>query len=159
MSPGMHNAFYQVSLFLHILLLGFQLWLWKAKKDLGSDLSSGNDGKSPVRRWNLIWTFGHQFLSSKLNIRLKYDLSRAREICRGTNDYLRILSVADFSTLKYSWEMREPPFGETHFLAVELWLAVQVAQSTVPGVGFWCFRSKRAGFRGFESPTFPGVLL
>ena len=36
--------------------------------------------KSPVQeRWNLIWTFGQQFLSSTLNIVLKHDLSRPGE--------------------------------------------------------------------------------
>ena len=38
-SPGRENMMSSIRtpLSLHILLLGFQLWLWKAKKDLGSE--------------------------------------------------------------------------------------------------------------------------
>ena len=45
-------------------------------------------------------------------------LSRAGETCLSPNNLLRIFSVADFHTWKYSWEMRETPFGETNFVAV-----------------------------------------
>ena len=78
-------------------------------------------------------------------------LCRAGEICLCTNDSVRIFSVADFGTLKYSWEMRETPFGETSFVAVGLWLAVQVTQTAVPGVGLRCFCSKKCFTRFFVS--------
>ena len=62
--------------------------------------------KSPSReRRNPIWTFGHQFFRSTVNICLKYILSRPGETCRCSNALLRIFSVANFRTLKYSWEM------------------------------------------------------
>ena len=97
--------------------------------------SAGREG------WNPIWTFGNQFLNSTLNTFLKYDVSRAGEICRCSTDYVSMFSITDFGTLKNSWEMRETPFGETGLRAVEPWLAAQVTQTTVPQVGFWCFRS------------------
>ena len=137
---GKDDVFQQVSLSLQILPMGFLLWLWKSKEDFGSEVSSENHGKSLIReRWNLIWTFGHHFLSSTLNIRLKYDLSRPGETCRCSNDCLRIFSVADFGTLKSSWEMRETPFGETDFRAMGPWLAAQMTQTIVPQVVFWWF--------------------
>ena len=115
--------------------------------------------KSPGReRWNLIWTFGHQFLGSTVNIRLKYSLSRPGETCGCSNDLLRIFSTVDFCTRENSWEMRETPFGETGFWAVAPWLVVQVTQTMVPGVGFWCFRSKRARFARFFVSRFHGVF-
>ena len=78
---GEHDVFHQVSLSLHILPLDPRLWLWKSKKDFSYEMVGGNHTKSPVwERWNLIWTFGHQFLSSTVNICLKYDLSWAGEI-------------------------------------------------------------------------------
>ena len=100
--------------------------------------------KSPGReRWNPIWTFGHQFFRSTVNICLKYYVSRPGETCRCPNALLRIFSITDFDTLKNSWETRETPFafGETDFVAVGLWLAAQVTQTIVPQVGFWCFCS------------------
>ena len=94
---------------------------------------------------------------------LKYSLSRPGEICGCSNAPLRIFSVADFCTLKYSWEMRETPFEETGFQAVGPWLAAQVSQTMVPQVGFWCFRSKTACFTrffvSFVSPAFAGFLV
>ena len=74
-----------------------------------------------------------------MNTFLKYDLPRAGETGRCSNDYLKTFSIADFDTWKYSWEMQETPSGETDFLAVGLWLAAQVTQTALPGFGFWCF--------------------
>ena len=65
--------------------------------------------KSPGReRWNLIWTFGHQFLGSTVNIRLKNDLFRAGETCHCSNDLLRIFSTVDFDTRKISGKSGRP---------------------------------------------------
>ena len=100
-------------------------------------------------RRTLIWTFGHQFLSSTLNIRLKYDLSRVGEICPLPKDYLKFLSVTDF------WHL-EIFLGNAGFGAVGVWLAVHVTQTIVPGVGFWCFRSKGDHFSRFFVSRFYG---
>ena len=132
MCPGRENMLSSIrSPFpLHILPMGFLLWLCKSKEDVGSELPNGNHGKSLVReRWNPIWTFGNQFFRTTVTICLKYILSRPRETCRCPHDFLRISSVTDFHTLKYSREMRETPFGETDFWAVGLWLAAQVTHS------------------------------
>ena len=59
---------------------------------------------------------------------MKYDLSRAGEICLCANAYVKVFSDADFGTLKYSYEMRETAFGETGFRVVGLWLAAQVTR-------------------------------
>ena len=100
---GEHDVFHQVSLSLHLLLIGLLLWRLKSKEDFGFEMSGRNHGKSPVReRWNLLWTFGHLFLSSTLNIHLKYDLSRPGDTCRCSNNLLRIFSIANFGTLNYS---------------------------------------------------------
>ena len=96
--------------------MGFLLWLWKAKKDCGSEIVGEYHGKSPGReRWNLIWTFGHQFLSSTVNICLKYILSRPGETCRSSNALLRIFSVADFCTREKSLGNAGDPFGRNRF--------------------------------------------
>ena len=85
--------------------------------------------KSPGReRWNPFWTYGHQFFRFIVNICLKYILSRPGETCRCSNALLRNFSVANFGTLKYSWEKRETPFGKTDFRAVGPWFAVQVTR-------------------------------
>ena len=102
----------------------------------------------------LLLLFGHQFLISTLNICRKYDLFQAGETCRCSNDLLRILSIADLGTLQNSWEKRETPFGETVFLAVGLWLAVQVTQTIVPQVRFWCFGSKSGRFLRYSVSPF-----
>ena len=68
--------------------------------------------------------------------------------------------TADFGMLKFSWKMREAPFGETDFWAVGLWLAVQETQTAVPAVGFLEFLLKKESvFEVFLSPAFTGVLL
>ena len=115
--------------------------------------------KSPGQeRWNPIWTFGHLFSWSTVTTCLKYILSRPGETRRCSNALLRFFSVAHFDSLKKSWEMWETPFGETGFRAVGPWLAAQVTQTMVPGVGFLCFRSKRARFTRFFVSRFHGVF-
>ena len=116
--------------------------------DIVESLASGRDG---IR----FWTFGHQFFRSTVNIWLKYILSRAGETCYCSNNLLKNFSVTDFGTFTKSWKMRETPFGETGFRAVGSRLVAQVSQTIVPGVGFWCFCSKRARFlRFFVSRVF-----
>ena len=114
---GDHNVFHKVSLIPAYSDPGFPTVAMEVKKYFGSELPSGNHRKSRVwEKWNLIWMFEHQFLSSTPNVGPKYDLSRPGETCRCSNDCLRVFSVADFGTLKYSWEMRETPFWGHRFL-------------------------------------------